>query len=147
MGLCCIRLKRGKGKYLLTQTELKLELLALKWVMAERFRSCLFSAKMQVYTDSRNLTLWRKANLGAIEQRWIAQMSVFDYTIHHKPGKANAPVDYLSRYATGEPAESDEDGDVPICSIDATSIPVVFGLFDFGQLHARLGADEVLSET
>lgn len=60
--------------------------------------------------------------------RRFTQMLIFNYTIHHKPGKANAPTDHLSRFPMEEPDKFDEEeSDVPFCVIEATAIPVELG--------------------
>lgn len=37
------------------------------------------------------------AQLGAVEQRWVAQLASFNYDIKYRPGKSNANADALSR--------------------------------------------------
>ncbi|KAL1249465.1 hypothetical protein QQF64_020470 [Cirrhinus molitorella] len=57
----------------------------------------------------------------AVEQRWVAQLSVFNFDVKYRPGKSNAAADALSRQEfAGEP-ETDPDPDwdecVAICSV------------------------------
>lgn len=59
----------------------KLELLAMKWAVAEKFKDFLWGAKMTVVTDNNPLTHLQTAKLGAVEQRWVAQLKSFEYTI------------------------------------------------------------------
>ena len=61
----------------------KLELLALKWAMGEKFKDYLWGAKVTVVTDNNPLVHLQTAKLGAVEQRWVAQLANFDYTIKH----------------------------------------------------------------
>ncbi len=56
---------------------MKLELLALKWVVTEKFRSYLLGSKFTIITDNNHLCHLTTAKLGAIEQRWAAQLAVF----------------------------------------------------------------------
>ena len=76
---------------------MKLEFLALKWAMSEKFREYLLGHKCVVYTDNNPLSYMFTAKLGALEQRWAAQLSAFDYTIEYRPGRVNGNADALSR--------------------------------------------------
>lgn len=77
----------------------KLEFLALKWAVCERFRDYLFHApSFVVYTDNNPLTyILTTAKLNATGQRWVAELADFNFTIKYRPGKANADADGLSR--------------------------------------------------
>lgn len=76
---------------------MKLELLALKWAVTEKFREYLLGQKFTVYTDNNPLRHLDTAKLGAVEQRWASQLALFDYTIQYRPGKENRNADALSR--------------------------------------------------
>ncbi|CAJ1087311.1 unnamed protein product [Xyrichtys novacula] len=76
----------------------KLELLALKWAVAEKFKDYLTGTKFTVYTDNNPLAHLQTARLGAVEQRWVAQLSSFDFDIKYRSGKSNVNADVLSRY-------------------------------------------------
>lgn len=102
-------------------SSMKLELLALKWAVVEKFRGYLLGSWFEVITDNNPLCHLQTAKLGAIEQRWVAQLSVFNFEVKYRPGKSNAAADALSRQEfAGEP-ESDPDVDwdecVAICSV------------------------------
>lgn len=87
-------------------SSMKLEFLALKWAMTEKFREYLLGQKCTVYTDNNPLSHLATAKLGATEQRWVAQLSAFDYVIKYRSGKSNRNADALSRQylpATGTP--------------------------------------------
>lgn len=72
----------------------KLELLAMKWAIVEKFKDYLWGAKITVVTDNNPLVHLQTAKLGAVEQRWVAQLASFDN--HH----TNA--DALSRLPAAE---------------------------------------------
>lgn len=60
------------------------------------FQTFLLGAKwVNFYTDSRNLLNWQTAKWSAVEQRWVAQMSMFNFELHCKPGKENEHADFL----------------------------------------------------
>jgi hypothetical protein len=74
----------------------KLELLALKWAVCEKFRDYLLGAHFEVFTDNNPVAHFQTSKLGALEHRWAAQLAVFDFTIRYKPGRLNK-ADGLSR--------------------------------------------------
>lgn len=78
-------------------SSMKLEFLALKWAMADKFREYLLGHKCVVWTDNNPLSHLRTAKLGATEQRWAAQLEVFDYSIKYRSGRVNRNADALSR--------------------------------------------------
>ena len=77
----------------------KLEFLALKWAICERFRDYLYHAPhFVVYTDNNPLTyILSTAKLNATGHRWVGELSEFDFSIKYRPGKSNADADGLSR--------------------------------------------------
>ncbi|KAK7907779.1 hypothetical protein WMY93_016391 [Mugilogobius chulae] len=77
----------------------KLEFLALKWAICERFRDYLFYAPhFVVYTDNNPLTyILTTAKLNATGHRWVGELADFNFTIRYRPGKRNADADGLSR--------------------------------------------------
>ena len=74
-------------------SSMKLEFLALKWAVTEKFRHYLLGAEFDVFTDNNPLVHFRTAPL---EQRWAAQLAQFHFTVKYRPGKSN-PADALSR--------------------------------------------------
>lgn len=93
--------KRNMTNY----SSMKLEFLVLKWPMTEKFREYLLGQKCLVYTDNNPLSHLATTKLGATEQRWVAQLAVFDYVIKYRSGKVNRNADALSRQYV-KPAES-----------------------------------------
>jgi hypothetical protein len=77
----------------------KLEFLALKWAVCDRFRDYLYYAPYtDVYTDNNPLTYaLTSAKLDATRQRWVAELADFNLKLHYKPGKQNSDADALSR--------------------------------------------------
>ncbi len=77
----------------------KLEFLALKWAVFEKFRDYLFYAPhFTIYTDNTPLTyVMSSAKLNAVGHRWVGELSDFRFDIKHRPGKANIDADMLSR--------------------------------------------------
>uniref|UniRef100_A0A3B3IDF7 Gypsy retrotransposon integrase-like protein 1 n=1 Tax=Oryzias latipes TaxID=8090 RepID=A0A3B3IDF7_ORYLA len=69
----------------------------MKWALVEKFKDFLWGAKITVVTDNNPLVHLQTAKLGAVEQRWVAQLANFDYTIRYRPGKDHTNADALSR--------------------------------------------------
>ncbi|KAK7925153.1 hypothetical protein WMY93_007463 [Mugilogobius chulae] len=78
-------------------SSMKLEFLALKWAVTEKFRDYLLGHKCVVYTDNNPLSHLQTAKLGAVEQRWASELACFDLDIKYKPGRSNGNADGLSR--------------------------------------------------
>lgn len=78
-------------------SSMKLEFLAMKWAMSEKFREYLLGNKCIVWTDNNPLSHLGSAKLGATEQRWVAELAVFDYVVKYRPGRSNQNADALSR--------------------------------------------------
>ena len=77
----------------------KLEFLALKWAITEKFRDHLhYAPSFTVYTDNNPLTyVLSSAKLNATGQRWVAELADFNFTIRYLPGRKNGAADALSR--------------------------------------------------
>ena len=78
-------------------SSMKREILALNWAVADKFRHYLMGGKFSVTTDNNPLVHFKTAKVGAIEQRWAAELAQFDFDIVYRPGKVN-PADALSRH-------------------------------------------------
>lgn len=77
----------------------KLEFLALKWAVCEKFRDYLFYAPhFTIFTDNNPLTyVMSTAKLNAVGHRWVGELSDFKIDIKYRPGKSNVDADTLSR--------------------------------------------------
>lgn len=81
-------------------SSMKLEFLAMKWAMSEKFREYLLGHQCVMWTDNNPLSHIGTAKLGATEQRWVAELAVFEYTVRYRPGRTNQNADALSRQPT-----------------------------------------------
>ena len=76
----------------------KLEFLALKWAVMERFHEYLYGGEFKVYTDNNPLTyVLTTAKLDVTGQRWIANLANYNFKVHYRSGKSNIDADALSR--------------------------------------------------
>lgn len=149
---------RGAEKNDQNYSSMKLELLALKWAVTEKFRSYLLGSKFTIITDNNPLCHLSTANLGAIQQRWVAQLAVFDFDVKYRPGRCNTAADALSRRpAADEPAPDSEDaeydGCVAICNTVRAGTALGLDLVTAGvesckvrQLNASETSEAVISE-
>ena len=88
----------------------KLEFLALKWAVTDKFFDYLYGAKFTVVTDNNPLTyVLTSAKLDAAGHRWLAALSTFDFQIQYRAGKKNQDADGLSR-RPHVPNEADTSG-------------------------------------
>nr|XP_020453624.1 uncharacterized protein LOC109958967 [Monopterus albus] len=84
----------------------KLEFLALKWAVTEKFSDYLYGATFTVVTDSNPLTyLLTTAKLDATGYRWLSSLSTFSFRIQYRAGKQNLDADALSRRPNGPPRD------------------------------------------
>lgn len=105
----------------------KLELLAMKWAIVEKFKDYLWGAKVTIVTDNNPLVHLQTAKLGAVEQRWAAQLANFDYTLKYRPGRDHTNADVLSRLPIlnkrQDPAEPAPEEDLLVVAVTAPGSP------------------------
>ena len=76
----------------------KLEFLALKWAITEKFYDYLYGNQFTVYTDNNPLTyVLSSAKLDATGQRWVSSLAEFQFNIRYRAGFRNQDADGLSR--------------------------------------------------
>ena len=76
----------------------KLEFLALKWAVTEKFHDYLYGNEFTVMTDNNPLTyVLSSAKLDATGHRWVAQLANYHFTLKYCTGTSNRVADALSR--------------------------------------------------
>ena len=111
------RLRKPERQY----SSMKLEMLALKWAVTTKFRADLYGGEFVIYTDNNPLKYLKTAKLGAIEQRWAAELAPFNFTIEYRAGRSNGNADALSRQQLDyEPGATDFDEKDDVQQICAT---------------------------
>ena len=74
----------------------KLEFLALKWAVIEKFHKYLYGLAFDVYTDNNPLTyVLTMATLGAVSYQWVASLANYNFQLYYRAGKTNINVDAL----------------------------------------------------
>ena len=157
---------RGAEKNYSDLSSFKLELLALKWAVTEKFKPYTLGAHSVVYTDHNPLAHLKTAKLGATEHRWVAQLAPFDMEVKYRPGSLNQCADALSRcpsnmsageavtalhFAMDSTLVPQEVRDCHIQEVTVAELGVVEGLtpsvlpsYTLEQLSAMQKADNVL---
>jgi transposase InsO family protein len=127
----------------------KLEYLALKWSVTEKFHDYLYGTIFEVVTDNNPLTYVNtSAKLDATGQRWMAALSNYNFTISYRKGKQNTDADGLSRIPQQPESNSDAAVLSALCVAKCTSIeesPLSFSIINPDSLETvdPLQADEV----
>ena len=125
----------------------KLEFLALKWSIIERFSDYVKYGEhvFDVYTDNNPLTyVLTTAKLNATGMRWVAELADYNFRIHYKPGPTNVDCDYLSR----RPTSIAEYKDLCTESVDLKAMSaVVSGVSKPGEVLAgAISVDNLVFE-
>ena len=76
----------------------KLELLALKWAVTEKFRDYLLRSKLTVYTDNNPLAYVQTSRLGASQICMLSELTLFDFNIIYRLGRTSKASDALSQH-------------------------------------------------
>jgi hypothetical protein len=88
----------------------KLEFLALKWAVTEKFSDYLALKHFTVLTDNNPLThVLTTAKLDATGQRWASALGEFNFDIIYRAGIKNADADGMSRYPYEEVQQNGTD--------------------------------------
>ena len=93
--ICCASRSLNQAEKAYPAT--KLECLAIVWAVA-KFRPYLMAMPFEVYTDNYALQWLKTMRTGsALLHRWSAALEEYDFTVKHRPGKAQTNLDGLSR--------------------------------------------------
>ena len=94
----------------------KIELMALKWNVCNKFKVYLLGSKFTIFTDNNPLCYIKSSKLGAAQIRWLSELVLYDFDIVYCSGKSNLVADALSHRPKVEeeikkeiPPESDDD--------------------------------------
>ena len=117
-GLGCVLMQKGKviayasrqlrkheGNYPTHDLEMAAVVFALK-----TWRSYLYGAKVQIFTDHKSLKyIFTQPDLNLRQRRWMELVADYDLDIAYHPGKANQVTDALSRRRYDIDAEKDRE--------------------------------------
>ena len=114
----------------------KIELLALKWSVCEKFKDYLLGSKFTVYTDNNPLVYVKSSKLGAAQIRWLSELALYDFDIVYRTGKSNLVTDALFRRPESPSDQSNSGGYNSDEDWEAISYPVT---------HAGLVPDDQMA--
>ena len=81
----------------------KLEFLALKWAVVEKFHKYVYRSTFDMYTDKNPLTyVLTTAKLDASSHCWVASLANYNFRLHYQAGRTNIDADALSRVSWPE---------------------------------------------
>ena len=87
----------------------KLEYLALKWAVTEKFSGYPMNVKFTVYTDNNPLThILTSAKLDATGQRWASALGQYNFDLIYRAGMNNTDADTMSRYPYEQLVEEED---------------------------------------
>ena len=94
----------------------KLEFLASKCAITDKFHKYLYGSEFQVYTDNKPLTyVLTTAKLDATGHRWVAALYNYTFSITYKPGKGHQDADALSHIKWPEAMELNSQTVQAVC--------------------------------
>ena len=59
----------------------KIELMALKWSVCEKFKDYLLGSKFTIFTDNNPLVYVKTSKLGAAQIHWLSELTLYDFDI------------------------------------------------------------------
>lgn len=102
----------------------KLEFLALKWAVVDKFHDYLYGNTFTVLTDNNPLTyVLSSATLDATGHRWLAALGTYDFDIKYRPGIHNKDADALSRMPMSIDAVKSVCNKIDIAYIESFGVP------------------------
>ena len=74
----------------------KIELMALKWSVCDKFKDYLLGSKFTLFTDNNPLCYIKSSKLGAAQIHWLSELMLYDFDIVYRTGKSTLVTDALS---------------------------------------------------
>ena len=121
----------------------KIELMALKWSVCDKFKDYLLGSKFTVFTDNNSLCYIKSSKLGATQIRWLSELALYDFDIIYRTGKSNLVADALSRRPE---VEEEIEKEVSPESNDEEWIVVSYQVEEQGGHVSSMEFNQVISE-
>ena len=74
----------------------KIELMALKWSVCEKFKDYLLGSKFTIFTDNNPLVYVKTSKLGAAQICRLSELALYDFDIVYQTGRSNLVANALS---------------------------------------------------
>ena len=74
----------------------KIELMALKWSVCEKFKDYLLGSKFIIFTDNNPLVYVKTSKLGAAQIHWLSELALYNFNIVYQTGCSNLVANALS---------------------------------------------------
>ena len=98
-------------KLMRSYSSAKLELLALKWAVCDKFKDYLFGSKFTVLMNNNPLCYVKTSKLGASQIRWLSDLALFDFNMKYQGGRKNQVADALSHHPLNPDSSSESEDD------------------------------------
>ena len=121
----------------------KIELMALKWSVCDKFKDYLLGSKFTVFTDNNPLCYIKSSKLGAAQIRWLSKLVLYDFDIVYRTGKSNLITDALSHRPE---VEEEIEKEIPSESDDDEWIAVSYQVEEQGGCISSMEFNQVISE-
>ena len=121
----------------------KIELMALKWSVCDKFKDYLLGSKFTVFTDNNPLCYIKSSKLGAAQIHWLSELALYDFDIIYCSGKSNLVADALSRRPE---VEEETKKEIPSESDDDEWIAVSYQVEEQGGRISSMEFNQVISE-
>ena len=134
---------RPSEKSMRDYSSAKIELMALKWSVCDKFKDYLLGSKFTVFTDNNPLCYIKSSKLGAAQIRWLSELALYDFDIVYRTGKSNLVADALSRRPE---VEEEIEKEVLPESDDEEWIAVSYQVEEQGGHVSSMEFNQVISE-
>ena len=134
---------RPSEKSMRDYSSAKIELMALKWSVCDKFKDYLLGSKFTVFTDNNPLCYIKSSKLGAAQIRWLSELALYDFDIVYRTGKSNLVADALSRRPE---VEEEIEKEVLSESDDEEWIAVSYQVEEQGGRISSMEFNQVVSE-
>ena len=134
---------RPSEKSMRDYSSAKIELMALKWSVCDKFKDYLLGSKFTVFTDNNPLCYIKSSKLGAAQIRWLSKLALYDFDIVYRTGKSNLVTDALSRRPE---VEEEMEREVLPESDDEEWIAVSYQVEEQGGRISSMEFNQVISE-
>ena len=121
----------------------KIELMALKWSVCDKFKDYLLGSKFTVFTDNNPLCYIKSSKLGAAQIRWLSELALYDFDIAYRSGKSNLVTDALSHRPE---VEEEIEKEIPPESDNDEWIAVLYQVEEQGGHISSMEFNQVISE-